>query len=60
VLNNFVSKEKVGAAVAEVLSRQTETIRDLARAGDHAGAMANLVGEYERFGDAGARWSRHG
>jgi AcrR family transcriptional regulator len=57
VLNHFESKEKVGAAAAEVLSRQTETIRDQARAGDHAGAVGILVGEYERFGDAAARWA---
>ena len=57
VLNHFESKEKVGAAAAEVLSRQTETNRDQAKAGDHAGAITILVGEYERFGDAGARWA---
>ena len=57
VLNHFESKEKVGTAAAEVLSRQTEMNRDQARAGDHAGAIAILVGEYERFGDAGARWA---
>src|SRR5262245_30778461 len=57
VLNHFESKEKVGAAAAEVLDRETRAVRDRARPGDHPGALAILVGEYERFGDAAARWA---
>src|SRR5262245_65684371 len=55
VLNHFESKEKVGAAAAEVLSRETEAVRNEARAGEHAGALGSLGSEYERFGDAAAR-----
>ena len=57
VLNHFESKEKVGAAAAEALSRETQTARERARSGDYGGAVAILVGEYERFGDANARWA---
>ena len=57
VLNHFESKEKVGAAAAEVLSRETTAARERARPGDSGGAVAILVGEYERFGDASARWA---
>jgi AcrR family transcriptional regulator len=57
VLNHFESKEKVAAAAAEVLSRETQGVRDRATPGDHVGAVAILVGEYERFGDANARWA---
>src|SRR5262245_36358911 len=57
VLNHFESKERVGAAAAEVLDRETRAVREQARPGGHAGAIAILVGEYERFGDAAARWA---
>lgn len=57
VLNHFASKENVAAAAAELLARQTETARARAVPGDPAGAIAILVGEYERFGDANARWA---
>jgi AcrR family transcriptional regulator len=57
VLNHFASKEKVAAAAAEVLSRDTHAARDKATPGDAKGAVAILVGEYERFGDANARWA---
>jgi AcrR family transcriptional regulator len=57
VLNHFDSKENVAAAAAELLARQTQTARAKAVPGDHAGAIAILVGEYERFGDANARWA---
>jgi AcrR family transcriptional regulator len=57
VLNHFASKENVAAAAAELLARQTQTARDKAVPGDQAGAIAILVGEYERFGDANARWA---
>jgi AcrR family transcriptional regulator len=57
VLNHFASKEKVGAAAAELLSRETIAARARAKPGDLSGAISILVGEYERFGDAGARWA---
>jgi AcrR family transcriptional regulator len=57
VLNHFESKEKVAAAAAEVLSRQTASVRAQAKPGDLTGAIGILVGEYERFGDAAARWA---
>jgi AcrR family transcriptional regulator len=57
VLNHFTSKENVGAAAAEVLSRQTQDVRARAVPDDQLGAIAILVGEYERFGDPAARWA---
>jgi AcrR family transcriptional regulator len=57
VLNHFASKENVAAAAAQLLARQTQTARDGAAAGDQPGAIAILVREYERFGDANARWA---
>jgi AcrR family transcriptional regulator len=57
VLNHFESKERVAAAAAEVLGRETEAVRDKATPGDTRGAIAILVGEYERIGDANARWA---
>lgn len=57
VLNHFDSKEGVAAAAAVVLARQTTDARAKARAGDVDGAIRVLVGEYERIGDANARWA---
>jgi AcrR family transcriptional regulator len=57
VLNHFASKENVAAAAADLLDHQTRSARDKAEPGDPHGALAILVGEYERFGDAGARWA---
>ena len=57
VLNHFESKENVATAAAELLSRQTLSAREKAKPGDCAGAVAILVGEYERFGDANSRWA---
>ena len=57
VLNHFESKEKVAAAAAEMLSLETQAVRDQAVSNNPVGAIAILVGEYERFGDAGARWA---
>ena len=57
VLNHFASKENVAAAAAELLGRQTQAARDGAAPDDQRGAIAILVGEYERFGDANARWA---
>jgi len=57
VLNHFASKAKVAAAAADLLSRETAAARAQAQRGDVSGAISILVGEYERFGDAGARWA---
>jgi AcrR family transcriptional regulator len=57
VLNHFESKEKVAAAAAELLARDTAAARARAKPGDLHGAIRILVGEYERFGDANARWA---
>jgi AcrR family transcriptional regulator len=57
VLNHFESKEKVATAAAELLTRDTIAARARAKPGHLQGAIRILVGEYERFGDAGARWA---
>jgi AcrR family transcriptional regulator len=57
VLNHFASKEGVAAAAARLLAEETEKARAKARPGDLPGAIRVLVGEYERFGDANARWA---
>jgi AcrR family transcriptional regulator len=57
VLNHFDSKEGVAAAAAELLARQTGEARAKARPADVEGAIGVLVGEYERIGDANARWA---
>ena len=57
VLNHFESKEKVAAAAVEVLAQETTAARARAKPGDLRGAVSILVGEYERFGDASARWA---
>jgi AcrR family transcriptional regulator len=57
VLNHFESKEGVAAAVAAVVGAETVAARDRAVPGDVKQAVHVLVGEYERFGDANARWA---
>jgi AcrR family transcriptional regulator len=57
VLNHFGSKEGVVLAAAEVLRAETHAARGRAKPGDVKGAVRILVGEYERFGDANARWA---
>lgn len=57
VLNHFQSMEGAAAAAARVLSQETIAARAKARPGDIAGAVSVLVGEYERIGDASARWA---
>jgi AcrR family transcriptional regulator len=57
VLNHFDSKEGVAAAAAEILNQETIAARDRAKPGDVVSAIRVLVGEYERFGDAGVRWA---
>lgn len=57
VLNHFGSKEGVALAAAEILRAQTQAARALAHAGDARQALGVLIGEYERIGDANARWA---
>lgn len=57
VLNHFGSKEGVALAAARQLAQETGKARAKARTGDIAGAIAVLVGEYERIGNANARWA---
>ncbi|QYG95497.1 TetR/AcrR family transcriptional regulator [Iamia sp. SCSIO 61187] len=56
VLNHFESKAGVVAGVADHMSQQTMAAR-AAAPGDVVGAVHALVGEYERIGDANARWA---
>ena len=61
VLNHFESKAGVVAGVAELLEQQTTSVRyDGVEPGDVAGAVHALVGDYERIGDANARWAVEG
>lgn len=57
VLNHFGSKEGVALAVAEIVRVETGAARAAAVPGDVRGAVGVLVGEYERIGDANARWA---
>ncbi len=57
VLNHFESKEGVAVAAAQILARDTSAARAKAKPVDLAGAIAVLVGEYERIGDANVRWA---
>jgi len=57
VLNHFRSKEGVVLGVVEILGRETMDARSQATPGDVRGAVKALVGEYERMGDANARWA---
>ena len=57
VLNHFESKEGVALAVAVLLAEETTQARYTAEPGDVAGAVAALVGDYERLGDANFRWA---
>jgi AcrR family transcriptional regulator len=58
VLNHFESKAGVVAGVAELMDEQIDAARygDV-EPGDVAGALHALVGDYERMGDANARWA---
>ena len=56
VLNHFESKEGVVGAAAEIIGTET-TDRRKATPGDLDGAIAALAAEYERIGDANARWA---
>ncbi|MBH0776747.1 TetR/AcrR family transcriptional regulator [Nocardia bovistercoris] len=57
VLNHFESKAGVVLGVAEALAAQGDSARNAARPGDIEGAIAALVGDYERIGDANVRWA---
>ena len=57
VLNHFESKEGVTVAVAELIGEETTAARFAAAPGDVAAAVAALVGDYERIGDANFRWA---
>lgn len=57
VLNHFESKEGVAVAAAQVLAQDTGAARAKAKPVDLADAIAVLVGEYERIGDANVRWA---
>ena len=56
VLNHFESKEGVVLGVAEILREETSDVRGRAIPGDVPGAIAALVNDYERLGDANVRW----
>ncbi len=56
VLNHFESKDGVVLGVAELMRAERLTVRH-AEAGDVAGAVRALVGDYERMGDANFRWA---
>jgi AcrR family transcriptional regulator len=55
VVNHFGSKEGLFAAGVEHVSAQMQERRAAAAAGDVAGAVAALVGDYERTGDVSLR-----
>lgn len=57
VLNHFESKEGVAFAAADLLQVQTSAARAAAAPGDVRGAVNLLVDEYERIGEANARWA---
>ena len=57
VLNHFESKVGVLLAVAEHAKAEIASTRDAAVAGDVAGAIHVLVGDYEQMGDANFRWN---
>jgi AcrR family transcriptional regulator len=57
VLNHFESKEGVARAVVEQLKSDTTDARYSVQPGDVAAAVHMLIGEYERMGDANARWA---
>ena len=52
VVNHFGTKAALAAAVAEQFGARINSRRDEVVAGDVAGAVATLVGEYERVGDS--------
>lgn len=57
VLNHFESKEGVAAAGAELLAQRTAAARGKAIPNDIGSVVSVLVDDYERIGDANARWA---
>jgi AcrR family transcriptional regulator len=57
LLNHFGSKEGIALAAADILKQETLEARAKATPGNAREAITVLVGEYERFGDANARWA---
>jgi AcrR family transcriptional regulator len=57
VLNHFESKEGVARAAGELMRDEILDARAQVPAGDAATAVRVLVTEYERSGDANARWA---
>jgi AcrR family transcriptional regulator len=57
VLNHFESKEGVARAAAESFTADTVEARSKATPGDTTSVVRVLVDEYERMGDANARWA---
>lgn len=57
VLNHFASKEGVAFAAMDILSHETTSARDGVQPGDAVQAIRVLVSEYEKMGDANARWA---
>jgi AcrR family transcriptional regulator len=56
VLNHFASKQGVFAAFGAELYEEIKALRKRAVAGDPRSVIAVLLNQYERFGDANARW----
>ena len=56
VLNHFESKAGVAAGAAEAMAARSLSTRH-AEPGDVPGAVHALVDDYERMGDANARWA---
>jgi AcrR family transcriptional regulator len=57
VLNHFESKEGVARAAGELMREEVLEARAQVPPGDAATAVAVLVAQYERSGDANARWA---
>lgn len=56
LLNHFGSKERLFAAFGEELAGEIDRIRERATAGDPRSVAHALLTQYERLGDANARW----
>jgi AcrR family transcriptional regulator len=56
VLNHFDSKEGLFAAFGDELAQEIQRARERARPGEPGSIVSVLIDQYERFGDANARW----
>ena len=56
LLNHFGSKERLFTAFGEELAGEIYHIRERATTGDPRSVANALLAQYERFGDANARW----